>query len=243
MKKLLFSILFSFILLFTLSMSVNAECSYNERTQLLNESKKVDIFFDTATKENIVTGTNPNTGEVTSGKVNVLYFKMNFANISNNIFIKVINLKTGESFIVNHELLNNGVYSYVIDDISNIVNYSVTYYSTFNNCYAYEVYSKTFSKPKFNSISTYDICSNDIVAGTKYCKKFIDKEFNKSDSEILEYLNSLVNINEDNDIKEIEKKRFIDYLKKYWYIPTLVIILIVSIVVWIRIVKKRGELI
>lgn len=242
MKKLLF-MLFSLVMIFSFSLCVNAECTYQERTQLLNEAKNLEVFFEVAEKTESVYGTNPNSGETSLIETTTTYLKMNFSNITENIFLKVINTTSEESFIVDSESLVNDIYTYNIYDISNIVNYSIESYSTMNNCYADKIYTKTYKKPRFNSVSQYSVCSNDIVSESKYCQRFIDSEFGMTDTEIVEYLNKLISEKNEEIQNNIKNEiTFIQLIKNYWYIPTIIVVLVIVIIISIIIVKKRGEL-
>ena len=74
----------------------------------------------------------------------------------------------------------------------------------------------------------------------KYCSKFIDSEFNKSEEEIIKYLNSLID-KEEEKVTE-EKINITKTLKKYWYIPVIVFGFVIIVLILIFVNKKRGEL-
>lgn len=240
MKKLLLNILFFVCLIFSFSLNVKAECSYQERTGLLNEAKNVEIFFEVAERKENTTIVNPSTGESSVKENTIPYLNMTFANISENISLFVTNKSTGEEFVLASQDLINNKYTYEINDISNIVNYEVEAYSNLNNCYLDKIYTKTYTKPRYNSVSEYSICANELVENNEYCKRFVDSDFGKSEIEIVEYLNKLLEKRE-NELKE-EKVTFLETLKIYWYVPTIIVGVIFIILLTILIIKKRGEL-
>ena len=243
MKKLSY-IMFMFVLIFLFLLDTSAECTYQERLDLLNEAKKVDVFFELGEEKKKINGVDPNDGTPTSIEITDEYFKMNFANITDNISVKVINSDTNESFIVNKSDLINGIYEYRINNVSNIITYKFEYYSKLSNCNDEKLsFTKSIKKPKLNSIHHYMICSNEVVSDNKYCKRVIDTDFNKSDSEIIDYLNNVINKYNENNQKDVQSdKTFFDLLKEYWYVPVISVIILLISVISIFIIKKRGEL-
>ena len=240
MKKLLLNILFFMCLIFSFSLNAKAECSYQERTELLNEAKNVEIFFEVAERKENTTIVNPSTGESSVKEKTITYLNMTFANISENIYLFVANKSTGEEFVLTSQDLINNKYTYEINDISNIVNYEVIVKSNLDNCYLNQVYTKTYKKPKYNSVSDYSICANELLENNEYCKRFVDTEFGKTDVEIVEYLNSILEKKEEEN--KVLKVTFLELLKIYWYIPTIIVGVIFIVLITILIIKKRGEL-
>ena len=238
MKKVFIRLLFSFILLFSFSNFVNAECSYSERVQLLNEAEEVDIFFEVKQKDKEEYIEDPNIGETMLYKYTYDYIEMKVANISNNIFLVLNDRNSGETFEIKSSDLEQGLFVKEILDIDNAVTYEVSYRANLNNCFDYEITKDKLIKPFYNAISDYLVCGNEVVRNSKYCKKYIDIPFNMSENQIINHLNKII----EEEKVTITVPQVRDVVKKYWFIPVIVIGGVTIFGVIFIIVKKRGEL-
>lgn len=242
MKKNIYKIFAVLITLFIFTNNVNAECSYQERKALLNSTKNVTYNMNVATKEVELQMVNPSTDEVELKKIETNYFQMNITGVTEDFFIKITNNFNYDEVIVNDTNTENGAYTLDIENIDDIYTYTLTFYSTNDNCYAEKITSKKIKKPKENTIYYYSICSNEEVKDNKYCAQFIDSDFNKSEDEIIQYLSSIIDGETEQKEIEEEKKSIINTLKNYWYIPVTIIGIALVILIIIFIQKKRGEL-
>ena len=155
MRKIFNYSLFFILLSFLFINSVNAECSYQERKQLLNEAKAVDISVEPILNDN-----------------NEYDFKFNVINITEDFFIKYYNTNNGEENVINYELSNGGIFSFVDTDTYSVYNYKFEFYSTNNNCYADKISSRSITKPMYNMYSENVNCTYDNNKNFKYCAKF-----------------------------------------------------------------------
>ena len=243
MRKIFNYSLFFILLSFIFINSVNAECSYQERKQLLNEAKAVDINFDVHNKEEKIVGINPNTELEEEYITTTYFFKMNILNMTNNMFAKITNNYDSSEIIVNFEDMKNGLYSFDIENKTDIITYYIDFYSTKDNCYADNITTKTVKKPKENPIYYYSVCSNEKVENSEYCKHFIDKNFSKNEYDIVKELNDIVNKN--NEVQNGDKDfmtETVNLISTYWYLFLFLIVLILFISIMVVVRKKRSRL-
>lgn len=220
MKKIFNYSLFFILLSFVFINCVNAECSYQERKQLLNEAKAVDISVEPILNEN-----------------NEYDFKFTVVNITKDFFIKYYNTNNGEENIINYELANNGVFSFVDKDSYSVYDYKFEFYSTSNNCYADKINFKSITKPMYNMYSENVNCTYEENKGFKYCAKFLTKDDNLSIEEFYEKLldyNSKKQTQNNDDIEESFFEKYIVYI--FISFGTLIFSIIVVVLI-----KKRRE--
>lgn len=241
MRNIIKYFIFTYILTFIFIFDVRAECSYQERKDLLNNAKKTEIFFTVETENREFVGINPNTDLEETFMKEYNYFNLNISGLSNDLFIKIINNKNDDEIIVNYEDLVNDIYTIKIDNTTDIIKYYVFFYSLNDNCFAEDIHQKTVIKPKENSVYYYSVCSNELVSENQYCKQFIEKDFNLNEYEIVNKLNEIIDDNE-----QIEKNSIIekvqDFISNYWHYMTAGIVIIIIIVIVLIIRKKRSEL-
>lgn len=220
MKKILNYGLFLTLLSFIFINSVDAECTYQERKQLLNETKSVDISVEPILNDN-----------------NEYDFKFNVINITEDFFIKYYNTNNGEENVINYELSNGGIFSFVDTDTYSVYNYKFEFYSTNNNCYADKISSRSITKPMYNMYSENVNCTYDNNKNFKYCAKFLTKDYNITIEEFYDKMLDYNSKNQTQDIDDNEESFFGKYIV-YIVISTGVILLSIIAVV---IIKKRRE--
>ena len=242
MKRLINYLFMIFIFIFVFNIYANAECSYQERKDLLDAAKNVDISFDINETEEKHTGINPNTGKEETSKSKVYYFKMNIIGNIDNMFLKITNDFDAEEKIVNSIDMNDNAYSFEIKNSTDIINYKIDFYSRNNNCYAENITTKRITKPKENLIYYYSICSNDLVSENKYCKQFIDKDFNMNEFEIMKKLNKIIEEETPEEINSNFFNKILSFIVSYWYVFALVFIIIITFAISMIIRKKRSRL-
>lgn len=243
MKKIFNYSLFLILLSFIFINNVDAECSYQERKQLLNEAKAVDISFEVYDKEEKIVGINPNTEQEEIYTTTTYFFKMNVSNITSNMFAKITNNYDSSEIIVNYDDLKDGIYSFDVENKTDIITYYIDFYSTNDNCYADNITTKTVKKPKENPIYYYSVCSNEKVENSAYCKHFIDKNFSENEYDIVKELNDIVN--KDNDSQNNDKNfitETVTFISSYWYLFLFLVVLILFTIVMVIVRKKRSRL-
>ena len=232
---IIFLVLITIISIF----DVNAECSYNERKELLNNAKNVDIFIELKTKKDYIDTLNIETGEVESKETEVDYFQFNIANLSKDLYIKVYNSEDADKyFYIFDYSLENGIYKFEDKDTMRLIKYYFEIYSNKSNCLGYDVKKVNVIKPKYNAFSDLELCKLEQTKNHKYCKKYIDKNYKESD--MYNTLQKLKSEKNKNIIMEEENK--FELFFKYWYIFVLFILLIIILSIFLLIRRKKNEL-
>ncbi len=223
---------------------VNAECSYQERKDLLNAAKGVDIGYEVITDEFEDTGEDPDTGEISTYKSQRYSFKFYINNISDNIFIKYYNdFNSSDAIYVDENKLQDGIYYFTDYNTLNIYNYYFEVYSQNNNCPGNLVYTHKIVKPKYNYFSTFSICEKVGMDEYKNCDKFITKPINKNESDFVYDATKYYNEKHPKNDTDKENNKILKFLSKYWYVFSIVaLVVIVAVIFIIRFIKKRGEL-
>lgn len=220
--------LFSFIFI----INANAECSYQERKDLLNQAKNVEIWYEINTKKVNEEIINSDTGVKENKELEKKYITLNIINITEDIFIKIYTLKgDSEAFYINESLLNNGIYSFDNQNINDIEKYYFEFYSNRENCKGSKITTKTLIKPKYNYLHDLEICKNDNTFNLDYCKEFVTEDFNQN--EAMSKLMKLVNNSSEQPVDN-ESNIFLDY----WYFFVLFILLVI-IIVFVLLKRRR----
>lgn len=224
MKKITNYILFSYLLTFIFMFNANAECSYEERKNMLNIAKNVDISIVPI--------------EV-SEEDGTYDFKFIVTGLTDDIFIKYYNTNNGIESYISYSMLENGIYSYIDENSISTYDYKFIFYSNNNNCLGNDLYTKTLKKPMYNIYSENINCKNDANEDFKYCKRFLEKDYNltleKFNVAITEYNLDKVSNEVVVDEKKIDTKIII-----FSVLGLIFLVLIIFIIFLIR--KKRREL-
>lgn len=222
MKKIFNYSLFFILLSFVFINCVNAECSYQERKQLLNEAKSVDISVEPIFNEDATYS-----------------FKFSVVGMTENIFFKYYNLNNAEETFVHYADLSGGIYNFIDNNTFMIYNYNFVFYSSNPNCVGYELYTTKVKKPMYNIYSENEVCGYDSLKDYEYCKKFLEKDYHLTNEKFIEYtankLYETNNTSTDNNIEE-------PFIKKYYvyYIILIIVLLITGISIYSK--KKKSKL-
>lgn len=241
MKKVYNYGIFILLLSFIFVKNVKAECSYQERKQLLNEAKSVDIGYDiiTETKEEI--GVNPDSGEEMVSTMEEYIIKFSVTNLSDNLYIRYYNLFDNEEHYITKDDLVNGIYYFEDDDYLNLYTYNFEFRSNNNNCIGDVFSTKKVVKPVYNSFEMFSICDYEEMKDYKYCQKFITKYFDINENEFItgatEYYDSLTKDKDSGSDIDI-----IQVIKNNWYYGVAIVVVAVVISVILLIRKKRSEI-
>ena len=250
MKKLFYNAIISLLLIFSFSLKVNAECSYKERTEMLNEAKKVEISVSPNEKveefEDIDTF-----GDLVTFKETSYSFDFIINNISDNIYVRyytdfddgVYSEDEYDDFYIDSNNSKNGLHTFNDSDYRNLYVYTFEIRSYNTNCEGRLITTKKITKPIFNTFSDSVLCENKAMDGNKYCEKFIDKRFNMSESEFITYAQSVIEKSEDNVNIEEDKPSVLDIVKTYWYYIAIPLVIVFVVVIVILIIKRRARLV
>lgn len=240
MKKIFNYSLFFILLSFVFINSVNAECSYQERKQLLNEAKAVDISVSPKGEKKQTTIISDLTEEEEVVEYDAYSFEFNIVNLTSNLFIKYYNDLDGVEYYITHDDINNGVYTFINNNESTLENYYFEFRSQNNNCPGQLMYTKKVIKPIFNNFSIYSVCSEETLKNEEYCQKFTTKKFNITESQFLEWANKkqslLIQEEQEND------SNILDVIFDKWYVIALIVLLLLIVIIVLFIRKRRSEL-
>lgn len=239
MNKVFKCVIFFVILNFVFALTVNAECSYQERKDLLNLTKKTEIFFEVDKKLFEGDSSAPDY----HGPLEGYYLILNVTNVTEDFFVKIQNHNNSDEVIyVSKEDLVDNLFTVEIGNILDKDKYDVTFMSYNNNCLGWEIRTTTVDKPIYNKISEYVYCENEMFSKSKYCKTFIDKPFDKSESEIMNYMEKQIEEAE-KDTDEGIHETFIDKALNYSiYVGIFVVFIVIIVFSVIFINKKRSKL-
>ena len=225
MKKMILFVLCIISSMIFFINNVNAECSYQDRKELLDKAKNLEIFFE------------PN--------VNDKYFTFNLYNLDNDLYVIISNDKSDDIKEVYSYDMEDNRYSFIDYNVDDLIVYTVKIYSNKSGCYSNNVTSKRVVKKIINKFYDDDICKG--IEDYFYCKPLLNSKFSISDNKVISNINEY---REKSSIKETEdvNKKFgmddlIELIKKYWYILGGILIIAVIIFIIVKINKKRGELI
>lgn len=238
MNRIIKYITFTFLLTFLFIFNVKAECSYQERKDLLNAAKNVDVFVSPKAVTKKITGTNSFDEEI-EFEYEEYSYDFTIANLSNDLYIKYYDDMTGIEKYINKEKLTNGVYIFNNNNDDNIINYIFEIRTSNNNCSGDVIYTKRVKKPIYNILSSFRECQEEALKGSKYCEKFITEEINISDNEFRKYANKLIESEKDIEMDNVNIKEII-FDNWYWFLIIGFVIFII-VLIFIR-HKKRGEL-
>lgn len=225
MKKNIKYILLFVIFMFGFVNRVNAECTYQDRKELLDKSKDIEVYFEP--------------------DLNNKYFVFNLYNLDDELYVNIYNSKTEENREVHSYDMVDNHYSFIDNNIDDIIIYRVTIYVSNSSCYGNKLTTKTITKKIINKYYYMDICKG--IEDYQYCKPLLNNKFSLNDDKINENINKYKeSLNVKEDTKEISKfgmDDLIKLLKKYWYIILIVVCVSIGFVVIIKINKKRGDLV
>lgn len=216
-KYTLFLILISFIFIF----NVNAECSYQERKDLLKEANSVDISVEPIDNGN-----------------NIYSFKFNLVNLAENVFIEYSNTNNGEKKYIFYSDTENGIYSFVDNESYLTYSYNFTFYSKDDNCSGDKVTSKTVKKPMYNVYSENINCTYENNKNFKYCKKFMDTDYKLTNEKFYKELEKYNNVSYENNNNDVKSKNNF----KVIIVFVISCLIIIFMLVFMAIKNKKNKL-
>ena len=224
MMKIIKYILFSFILTFILNFNVNAECSYQDRKQMLEEANNIEAFFDADLDNN--------------------KFVFYIYNLTDNLYLSLENSQTFEYKEIFKYMYNTNYYSLDELNVNDIIKYKLKIYANKEGCYGNIVTTKMIKKPMINKYYKEEICKG--IEDYKYCVPVLDTKFNLKEeqiyNEIKKYKDSLNVSIDQTTINKFGLDDLIKIISEYWYIGIIIIMMIIVIYIIKNIIKKRGEL-
>lgn len=238
MKKI-FNYLYILIIVSIVNiLNCNAECSYQERKDLLNDAKNVDIYYEVNEEKTNEKGFNTYGEEITLNSTNYI-FKFVVLGLKENIYISYID-NNGEKRFIDNNNLKDGIYSFEDKNFDNVYTYEFKMYSNNEKCLGKEVFTKKIIKPMVNGYSNYRICQENGMEDYKYCQKFVEEEINISESKFTDDANKYLNSVKGEELEN--KFNLFDFLIKYYLYIILVIVLIICVAITFVVRRKRSQL-
>lgn len=233
--------LFLIGLFFILSISnVEAACTNEETSKIRNEAVQVKTSYEKKTRVldkdeyGLPDGTPPDADvEITED-----YFEVYINNLTDNLYVTVYNDATKETITYNYQNSNNGTISFKWERINQIVDYTITVYSSSKTgCADTQLYQTNLKLPRYNSYSLENICNN---AGDFYlCHEYVtvdEVDYPTFNKRVQSYLNGQVDINGEEKKEESKKE---DKKNSGIIIGTICVIIVAAGVGTVIIVKKQ----
>lgn len=243
MKKV-FSILIIFLLLGFINVNA-AACKSGELTKLNEAANKVKVGYDVIeTKKTFKKAVLPpneptdETEEIVVDEIKIIVY-----GVSDDIFIIMTNDNNDEEVVINSENSPNGNYSFIVDDILNIINYKYEIYSNTDSCDTTLLKTISFEKPKFNQNAHYQICIDNPTVPV--CQRYITKDFDLTNAELEEYIEKYLKGDiKDNNSNTNTEENINSFIKnnKLYIIGGASVIIVSAIIISVVVSKKRGAL-
>lgn len=182
-------------------------------------------------------------GSKTTYKIPNYAFVISIYNLTSDFYAKidVTTSQTGSSKTqeVYYEETVEGNYSLYDYNIGDIYNYTITIYSTSEECYNKVFRTFRITKPRYNAYSEYTYCQN---SSSYYCQRFVTTDLNIEDTS--EFLRKIeVNNQKNNPNKGFldENKEIMDNLKNNWMWYLLIFLAIAGIITGLIIYLKKKQ--
>lgn len=132
-------------------------------------------------------------------------FDLNISNISDDLYVEVTNNKNSDSFSVSSSEFVDGTFTFVHDDLKDVVTYVFTVYaSTSNGCAGEKISVFYITVPKYNAYSSLSAC--DGYEEKDFCQEFTTID-DLSEAKVYESI-SKISVDEDDEVFSS-----VDYIK------------------------------
>lgn len=234
---ILLGILSSFILM----LEVNADCTYIEKASLNEFAAMVKTNYEVI-EENITEEfVDPDTGEVSTIEALKTSFKISIYNIVKDLYIVESNSLTKEDKYLFYEDTTDGVYSFISEDIENIIKYEYNIYSNLESCPGNILKTYNFIKPKINMYSQYSMCVG--LEHVPYCKRYITEEVTVPEVSLRDEISKYVLEEKKQKEEEEEKTKIKEFIENnYIYIIVGVVVVSSITILSVITIKKRSAL-
>ncbi len=240
MKKILF-----LLTLLVLPLSVNgASCSTTEKASLITKANLLN--FNYVEEEGYYTGEEvgyPETldeEDYADYKVYYEYFVINILNLSEEFYIKVSNNVNNEVFYIYYDDIENGMYSFNHQTLSDVTTYQFDVYSSSETeCEDELITVKYLLVPKYNEYSTLTMCLDN--PDESVCQKYTTVS-TYTESYVFEKLTSNSS-EEKEETTDVEDENLFSLLNEnivYIILGGISIVAIAAVIVVVR--KKRSDL-
>lgn len=189
MKKVM---TFFIILSVLLISNVYAKCDYKELAELNQDAGAIKIMYEEDSDFSI-----SNEGN----QIEYNFLKMNIINMNDNFYIKATNTKEKGETLYKYTGANDGILSFDMKDLSEVVTYTFKVYSSSNtNCKNTLIRTIYVTVPRYNLYSAYEICDG---VENSLCDKYV-----MSDSiPYLDFMDKIEKLKEEGKIKVDDKEK------------------------------------
>lgn len=242
MKKIRF-MLFSILTFFATASIANAasKCDYTELAEINQEAAGVKITYEE--KQRILEGDNGATDIEEAENDNEMYekyFTVNITNVTDNLYIKVINPIDNSVKVLTSDDATNGVISFDWFDIDQVANLTVKIYtSSKTKCADEEVVVQYQTLPMYNYYSSSAYCEEH--SSEDICQTYVTKEVTSEEfyDHVDKKQNEEIKKNNDENSSVISKAtNFVKKNKKGFIIGGSIII-VAGVVTAIVVINKR----
>lgn len=239
MKRLkLLAVLMISLFIFTSAASATSTCEYTELAEITEEASKVKLTYEEVFKKY-----EKGTGDSDFGSdydIVIPYFKVKILNVTDNLYIKVINSADGSTKMFSSANAIDNVITFDWTDLNTIANLTIKVYtSNQTNCANEEVLTTYQVLPKYNSYSTNEVCKDN--SSNKACQKYVTEEISESQFEKLttKAKEEKVELLEKNT--ETTSEKVVNFVKdnKGIIIIVISIIIVAGVVTTTVVIKKR----
>jgi hypothetical protein len=240
MKKIicLFLGIISFML-FGINVSAASKCDYTELAEINQEAAGVKVSYEE--KKRVLEGDNgvadTETGEL-EGDVYERYFTVNITNVTDNLYIKVINSYDNSTKVMSSSDAVNGVISFDWHDIDQIAKLTVKVYtSAKTNCADEEIMVQYKTLPMYNYYSDSQYCEENPKVDV--CQQYVTNEI--TEEEYYKQVDQTVSSGEEEKEEKNVVKKVTNYFKKNkkQVIIGGSIIIVVGVVTTVVVIVKR----
>jgi len=152
-------------------------CDYKTRAELNKLAASITASYDIEKRED--------------GKY---IFKFTVYNVVENLFVSVTDETETLSLVVTPAHLTNGVYTFNIENDTDVIRYNFVVRSLLPNCSG-DLKKFTVVKPKRNKYHDYNECKFTDTENYTYCQEWVTRDFSLNESEIIKKINEQRSIN------------------------------------------------
>lgn len=232
------SLLFSFILIFFFSFTIaKAECSYAKQSELNALASNVKYSVEPKEEKIVYPATETSEEHV----LTTTFFELQLLNITEEMKISVYNnfLKTTTTYTYND--VKDGALSISSGTGTSIVTFKVDIYGT-GECSTQLLRTFEVKTPMVNPYRAYADCKNapEYYLCQEYLTEDVNFNFQEANSAVKEYIkNKEKEKQEEKEKQKTFMEKLNSFLKKYWWVGIIIVIL--GMAITFVIYKNRKE--